>query len=791
MTMRSLSVAVMICLDASIAVGAPVDTVKRSLGESSSAASQPQACAAEHTVGNINLTIDNLGMFGTTYYSEGFDYFTGKPTQSCRFPKGSDNIYLWGASLWVGGIVNGDTLVTFGFEGYYGGHEFNPDVAPFGEMVTRSAIAVDVPLRVGAISHQDFSATYFDTCIRCKGMVQDLYDKRYHIPLGIRVDQASYAWQYPHAENAVIITYVITNTGTQFVRDAYVGVCVDADVYEAGRYEGYGDDVSGYFDTITLATNCPLPARLPIGWTADNEGDCFAYRINRPHVTGTAVLTSWSNNQHLSFNWWSPGGYNGPPDFGPMRKINARSFRSGGTGLPLGDRDKYFVLSNGDIDYDGPFAGTISPQDTQWIFPGAAGSIFAQGSETKYLLSVGPFDLSPGQKITFAIAYVGGYNLHQTFGNEENLPAHPDIYERWLDFSDLKRNALNAAWIYDNPGVDTDNDGYAGQYQQCGDDTVWYEGDGVPDLRADWPPPAPEVTVTPTIDGALVRWNGEQAEERINWFSKMRDFEGYRVYLRPAGDTIWDSVAAFDVENYLRVHWDTTMQRWECHEYPYMVDSLRCRYAPGGCPDQSWKPLRYSTVAPFSPPFFPDSLFYFAPVGCNAWRLGHDTRINKAYPTATKPTYNSPADVPVDSVNFYLTPEGNFKYYEYEVLIDNLNSANSYVVAVTALSNGRASLDGHNPLASSLDSATRQFRPLSAANCCLGMTGNVDCSPNGSVDIADLTVLIDHMLISLSPLCCGAEANLDGDPEGRVDIADLTRLIDFLFVNFTPMTTCE
>jgi len=59
--------------------------------------------------------------------------------------------------------------------------------------------------------------------------------------------------------------------------------------------------------------------------------------------------------------------------------------------------------------------------------------------------------------------------------------------------------------------------------------------------------------------------------------------------------------------------------------------------------------------------------------------------------------------------------------------------------------------------------------------CCVGVTGNIDCDPGSVVDIADLTVLIDYLFISLAPLCCREEGNIDGDTQGVVDIADLTR----------------
>lgn len=69
-----------------------------------------------------------------------------------------------------------------------------------------------------------------------------------------------------------------------------------------------------------------------------------------------------------------------------------------------------------------------------------------------------------------------------------------------------------------------------------------------------------------------------------------------------------------------------------------------------------------------------------------------------------------------------------------------------------------------------------------------GVCGNLDCDQNNTVDIADLTVLIDHLFISFTPLCSAVGlANIDCDPNNTIDIADLTVLIDHLFINFTPL----
>lgn len=76
----------------------------------------------------------------------------------------------------------------------------------------------------------------------------------------------------------------------------------------------------------------------------------------------------------------------------------------------------------------------------------------------------------------------------------------------------------------------------------------------------------------------------------------------------------------------------------------------------------------------------------------------------------------------------------------------------------------------------------------SAATCCFGYRGNVDCSTDDVVTISDLAVLIDHMFINLAPLCCEGEGDVNAD--GSIDISDITDLIERLFLNFQPMDFC-
>lgn len=86
--------------------------------------------------------------------------------------------------------------------------------------------------------------------------------------------------------------------------------------------------------------------------------------------------------------------------------------------------------------------------------------------------------------------------------------------------------------------------------------------------------------------------------------------------------------------------------------------------------------------------------------------------------------------------------------------------------------------------------ATPSPHTFGDCTCCEGITGNVDDDIEDAVDISDLTVLIDYLFISNTPIACREEANVDGDSEGGVDISDLTVLIDFLFINNSPIPGC-
>jgi len=315
---------------------------------------------------------------------------------------------------------------------------------------------------------------------------------------------------------------------------------------------------------------------------------------------------------------------------------------------------------------------------------------------------VGPFDIQTGERVPLTFAYIGAENFHTVWWNRYYLNRNPDAFYQNLNFSGLVTNARNARSIYDNPGVDTDGDGFSGPISICvGDssfiggqwvpsyaETTFAAGDGVPDFRGAAPPPFPKMWVTPVLKGLHVRFNGFKSETTPDILTKVYDFEGYNVYMaRDDRAGSYSLVASYDRVNYDKLVWNSA--RWprpgfELREIPFTVDSLRCLYGRS-CDDTVWNPENYGLSNPLHPDRFPDSLFYFAPHGGNASQFGVNTPITKVYPDAVRP----PSGVPFESLDpDMLTEDGDLKYYEYQFTVENLLPTVPYWINVTSFDHG-------------------------------------------------------------------------------------------------------
>jgi hypothetical protein len=426
------------------------------------------------------------------------------------------------------------------------------------------------------------------------------------------------------------------------------------------------------------------------------------------------VVRTPAEKLDYSFNWWITNYGDASQDFGPRRAPKPGDpFRNFGArqGTPEGDRNKYYVMRHPEFDYD-LLTVAVDHSLEGYLPPPQDALRFAYGYDLRYLLSFGPFNVDPGETLPISFAWVAGSNFHDNPTAFDAFdPTLPHRYLQELNFNNLATNARWAAWIYDNPGVDSDDDGYRGEYRLCvldsaissidtsysdtvviGIDTVWdytlvdttwYRGDGVPDFRGAGPPPAPKMKLIPSINKLTVRWNGYYSETTRDNFSGLVDFEGYRVYIsRDDRRSSFSNVTSYDIEDYNRYRYAPNPANdiiWVLEETPFTVDSLRILYN-----DPNFDPGNFTVRSPIN---YQGETYYFAPEDINASSLGGVGEIRKVYPQFSNPPGTDPALWDTSEVTFE-HGEPLPKYYEYEFEIDHLLATVPYFVAVTAFDFG-------------------------------------------------------------------------------------------------------
>jgi len=430
-----------------------------------------------------------------------------------------------------------------------------------------------------ATAEQQYEMTYTDTTHipSIWGPALDETELRYHRPIGLEVKQTSYTWESPVARRFCIIDATITNISGRTLDHLALAYYADPDV---GGGPSSVDSVLSQLDDICgFLPYAPgvLPGTidtLNIAWVADNNGDptgnyeAFDERGSPTGVFGLYVLRA-PQIHSPSFNWFANDHRN--IEWGP-RRVGSEQGPSRSQGAPFGDVDRFLAMTNGEIDYDQLYSA-IDMRSEGWFGPAQEqiAKDIADGLDTRMILSYGPLpDLAPGDSIQFTLALIIGSNLHRGprtyltyFRYDDPLP-----YIQHFDFRDLMAQARWANWAYDNPGVDTDGDGYAGEYYigRCGSlgcDTLFYKGDGVPDFRGPNPPPAPELDILTSPGTVTIRWSGAETELYRDPLIRKMQFEGYRFYMGKFNDdSQYSLIASWDREDFRRYAYDQELGQW-------------------------------------------------------------------------------------------------------------------------------------------------------------------------------------------------------------------------------------
>jgi hypothetical protein len=697
-----------------------------------------------HWIGNISVPVSDNGAFGSSEGCSFGDHF------SITFPQASHTrfgeIYLL-----VGGIREGDTLVSTSINTFsdltgYAGELFPPCGGPGIRSITnRKDIAAiqnactGISFDSSAVSDQDLIATYSDYSLQPSQLSVDPIDGRPHKPIGIEVTQRSYAWSLGNIDEFIIVDINVRNTGyvdrksSSFIgsdlRGAFVGILIGADVRTVGNVESIGDEMIGMVQASSSTRHPSQRLQFDMCWVADNDGDGPG-QLAASGALGIMPLPIWSSRHISSFNWWTLR--RNHLDWGPTRRSSTVEFPLGGSGMPLGDIAKYQMLANGEFDYPS-LQSAINHEAQGWSPPPSDGAMavdIADGQAVQGLLGFGPFNVPLDSEFEVSFAIVGGESFHRgVAGSVVFDPSNPLAFETQLDFTGLLTNAEWASWVYDTPGVDTDDDGWSGEYYLSGDDTVYVTGDGIKDLITALPPPAPAPNATTRSGRIVLRWNGYSTETSEDLFTQRADFEGYRVYMSRTGrEDEWSLLAVRDLVNYGRHTWNSVRGRWEMKDPPFTLDSLSrlydmltdTSYGFPFHPDSFQVPtLDRALLEMHFDADHPDRLdsfyHYFAPYEAN--RQADDIELALAAEAGVDVTgairklyaQTSPGDTAHREDGTPYLP-----YYEYEYAVKGLQLAEPVFLSVTAFDHGDPA-SGLDPLESSKSINAREIWPINDA----------------------------------------------------------------------------
>lgn len=398
--------------------------------------------ARNHSSSKVVFTITNYGMFGQ-YLDPGF-LDPGEFYPGCEYPKGSGILHCYNGALWVGAIVGTDTLVSVGDDGWQHLNEMFPDAGP-GEIVRRSNRANDPDFSSDAIADEEYIADYFDTLSHPAYTGTNPFDGKQHTPLGLKIRQHSYSFGGPPDDDFILLRYTVTNIGNNYLHGVYAATYFDTDIWHPATRDGFADDFVGSRWVPTFDGS----DSLLVGYAADNDGDPSSEGVWNQYsarsVFSATVLEPLGSNNN-GFNWWLSNG-DACRDWGPRLKVHDRPFGTDASGTPEGDRNKYYVMSNPEIDFNQLWSGTGVILD-DWSGPPSCINN-PHMSDIRFLLSFGGGDLAPGDSMQFGIAVVLGENLHVNPTDWSLFDfSNPEAFYNSLDFADLDGNVIEAQRLY-------------------------------------------------------------------------------------------------------------------------------------------------------------------------------------------------------------------------------------------------------------------------------------------------------------------------------------------------------
>ncbi|MBI5059664.1 T9SS type A sorting domain-containing protein [candidate division KSB1 bacterium] len=398
---------------------------------------------------------DNTGLIGGGHDSCNPDL----PDVNCEFPRWSGQEYLDEFALWIGALIvegNEETpRVSVARDGW-----LNPEVVEFWPVAGTSTVERSDLWRddwcgnniwsPDAIADHEIEVTMSDTLTDPFWLTDDPVDGP-HRPLGLKITRTTYSMVWDPCASIYWIRYQLENIGSNVLKDVYLGhyFMTYAGLRNDPVGESWGDDLAGFDETNGVAYFHDNDGRR----RSDSSGNDFTV----PNSIGFLYLRQPEGIERTSFNWWRPNG-DFSLDWGPFWSEHCddplgEGFWCRTLGTPMGDEHKYFLMKNGEQDYNQYHVVNQSappPQGThQWATCDQDFQHDLDQYGTRGVFSFGPLGdhqgdhtyLYPGQATEIWCALVGGLNFHDSARPQaSNLSVDPSLY----DMTDLLANAARA-----------------------------------------------------------------------------------------------------------------------------------------------------------------------------------------------------------------------------------------------------------------------------------------------------------------------------------------------------------
>jgi hypothetical protein len=377
----------------------------------------------------MNMPLTNYSQFGQTVSGDAGFYW----------PSGfSNETYIYGAGLWVGGLVRNavdptrfDTQVTCGYDPSGGAVEFTAGLIPNDDVLTNPTekvyFSTDAIWPLKDFSGVDSILSALDTY----GTYND-YDTSRHMttdnkPLKISVLQQTYSWTGSLKEDIIFFVYnVVLDPSVDTLHNAFLSVVADNDI--GNEAAPAANDLCGF----------DIGRNMGFQWQDDPESGWA-------HIPGTIAfkfLQGPKSNGVDTVHYFT-NSMTGQPDsivIQPDDTLGMTAFKVfamiGNAGDPDDKYERYQVMSG--YNYQ-----TLNPNNVEESFNPYDKDDFGP-HDKRFVESSGPFNLVPGDtaKIIFAILMAS---------DTTELPVKADVAQAIFDGGWLSPGPPNAPKLYGTP----------------------------------------------------------------------------------------------------------------------------------------------------------------------------------------------------------------------------------------------------------------------------------------------------------------------------------------------------